>query len=81
MDVVNDDKEVEKIMKEFDKENEDKVLFQANRIKRIKRVCEIAEVKYDDYITALGMSKSGYKVVLARDLDELNVNPFKVNLV
>ena len=76
MEVVDDDEYIEKIMKEFDKGNENEITFKENRIKRIKKVCEVAEVSYNDYIKALGMSKSGYKVVLARDLDELNINPF-----
>merc|ERR1712155_261126 len=81
MDVVTNDEIIEKIMNDFDKENESKEEFQENRIKRIKKVCKMALVDYNEYIKALGISKIGYKVVLARDIDELNINPFNVEWI
>ena len=76
MEFLSDEENIEKIMKDYDKELEDIELFMRNRIKRIKKVCTHADVAYNDYLEALSMSKSGYTVVLARDIDELNMNPY-----
>ena len=81
MKFVSDEKNIDKIMDEFDKEEEDKESFIKNRIKRIQKVCTMADVKYNDYIEALSMSKSAYGVVLARDIDELNINPYNVEWI
>ena len=50
MDVVSDAEMIEKIMSEYDKENEDQESYRENRVKRIKKVCEMAKVSYDKYI-------------------------------
>ena len=81
MDVVTNDELTEKIMKDFEKENETKEEFQENRIRRIEKLCEIAVVDYNEYIKALGIAKIGSKVKLARDIDELNINPFNVEWI
>ena len=40
------------------------------------KLCQKANVQYNEYIEALETSTSGYSVVLARDLDELFINPY-----
>ena len=81
MEIVSEKKNIEKIMKHFEKEAEDKELFIKNRMERIKSICALAEVTYSDYLEALSMSKTGYTVVLARDIDELNINPFNIEWI
>ena len=68
-------------MNDFDKEDEDKETFVTNRIKRIKKICAMADVIYNDYLEALSMSKSAYGVVFARDIDELNINPYNIEWI
>ena len=46
------------------------------RVERIKMVCSMAGVKYEDYLEALSTSKVGYCVVMKRDINELYVNNF-----
>ena len=70
MDVLSDDKIIEKIMEKYDKDNEDQKSYCENRVKRIKDVCKMGNVE------ALGMSKTVYSVVKARDIDELCINPY-----
>ena len=41
----------------------------------------LAGVNYQDYIEALEMTSSGYKVVLARDIDELQINPYNKEMI
>ena len=81
MEIVSDEKNIEKIMNDFDKEDEDKETFVMNRIKRIKKICAMADVIYNDYLEALSMSKSAYGVVFARDIDELNINPYNIEWI
>ena len=50
--------------------------YQGKRIERIKLLCARVKVSYDDYLEALKYSKRGYNYVLARDIDETNINPF-----
>ena len=69
------------IMKNYDKENESKIDYKINRNERIKEICKRADVKLDDYLTALGNSSSGYKVVLARDIDETMINPYNTEMI
>ena len=65
-------------MDEYDKDNETKAEYIVNREKRIKKLCHLAEVSYEDYIKALSISKLGYSVVLQRDLDEIYNNPYNI---
>merc|ERR1711894_512829 len=81
MDVLEDEKNIEKIMAEFDKETETSIELIKNRRRRIKMVCKMADVSYDDYIEALEMTSNGYKVVLARDIDELQINPYNKEMI
>merc|ERR1711894_228074 len=81
MDVLEDEKNIEKIMAEFNKETETSEELINNRVRRIKMVCKMADVSYDDYIEALRMTSHGYKVVLARDIDELKINPYNREMI
>ena len=81
MDVLEDEKSIEKIMDKFTKETETSTEMIKNRVRRIKMVCKMADVSYKDYIEALGITSSGYKVVLARDIDELQINPYNEEMI
>merc|ERR1719422_1150918 len=43
---------------------------------RILTLCLIAKVDFEDYVKALGVSRTGYSVVYERDIDELYINPY-----
>ena len=75
-DVIEDEDAMQKIMSQYDKQNETKEEYTANREKRIKQMCQLADVSYDEYIKAISTSKTGYTVVLQRDLDEVYINPY-----
>ena len=81
MDVLEDEENIQKIMAQFKKEAETSEEMLENRVKRIKMVCKLAAVSYEDYIEALEMTSNGYKVVLARDIDELQINPYNKELI
>ena len=65
-------------MDRYKKHNETKEEYNANREKRIQDLCKVAGVDYKEYIEALSTSKSGYSVVLKRDLDEIYINPYNI---
>ena len=50
-----------------------------NRKKRIMKLCELADVSFNDYKRYLKMSRCGYSVVLQRDTDEIWINGFNPN--
>ena len=77
-DIMEDEDAIQKIMEKYDKQNETKEEHRAMIEERIKELCKMAEVSYDDYIKALSQSKSGYSVVLQRDLDETYINPYNI---
>ena len=76
--VIEDEEAIQKIMSQYDKQNETKEEYIANREKRIRKLCQVAGVNYDDYVKAISTSKSGYSVVLQRDLDEVYINPYNI---
>ena len=76
--VIEDEEAIQKIMSQYDKQNETKEEYVTNREKRIRKLCQVAEVNYDDYVKAISTSKSGYSVVLQRDLDEVYINPYNI---
>ena len=81
MEVLEDERNIEKIMSQFNKETETSAEMTKNRKIRINEVCILAGVSYQDYIEALEMTSTGYKVVLARDIDELQINPFNKEML
>jgi hypothetical protein len=77
-DTIEDEDAIQKIMEKCDKQNETKEEHKAKRKEQIKELCKMAGVSYNDYIGALSHSKSGYSVVLQRDLDEIYINPYNI---
>ena len=56
--VVEDEDMMEKIMNQYDKKNETKEEYIANREARIKKLCQLADVSYEEYIKAISTSKN-----------------------
>ena len=82
MEEVQKDEVVEKIMSKYCKEdNDNKEQNEDKRELRIRAICREANVSYVDYMKALERSDSGYKVVLARDIDELYINNYNVEMI
>ena len=80
-DVLEDEDQVNKIMNKYDKQNETKEEYKENTIKRIKDLCQVAEVDYEQYVKALGASRYGYSIVQRRDLDELYINSYNTEWI
>ena len=76
--MVEDEEALNKIMGQYDKQTETHEEYIANREARIRKLCQVAGVTYEDYIKALSASQTGYSVVLQRDLDEVYINPYNV---
>ena len=73
-------KTIQKVMDLLEKDSVitqiDKDLKSTSIAERIREVCRRADVKYKDYVTALGISNRGYTVVFERDITETFINPF-----
>ena len=67
---------VKEIMSDYTKEKENKSEHIKFIEERTRRICQIADVNYEDYISALSTTNHGYKVVLRRDIDEIYVNSY-----
>ena len=71
---------INKIMSSFDKDNETEDEYMINREKRIKLILAAAgyelESDWELYVNALSVSKGGYSIVMARDIDEIFVNSY-----
>ena len=76
--VLEDEEAIQKIMAKYDKQKETKDEYEKNRTERVKDLCKAAGVRYSDYVHALSMSKSGYSVVIKRDLDEIFINNYNI---
>ena len=75
--VLENEDAVKEIMMKYDKQNESKEEYKKNTVSRIKQLFEVAGVEdYDEYLRALGTSKTGYSVVQRRDLDEIYINSY-----
>ena len=81
MEVVENQETISEIMKNYNKESESSKDYQIKRKERIQDICKRANVNYDDYLTTLGNLNSGYKVVLARDIDETMMNPYNIEMI
>ena len=68
-------------MDKYNKQDETKEEYQQNIIKRIRNLCEVADVDYDEYVKALGASKCGYSIIQRRDLDELYINSYNIEWI
>ena len=74
--VLEDEDKINDMITKYDKQSESKEEYKENIEKRTKEVVSMAGVDYDDYLKALGTSKSGYSVVQQRDLDEIFINSY-----
>ena len=63
-------------MNRYNKQNETIEEYEKNTKLRIKEMLKIAGVDYNEYIKALETSKTGYSVILRRDLDEIYINSY-----
>ena len=54
-------------------------LYVEQREKRVKMLCDISEVNYDDYLEALTINRQGYGVILQRDISEIWTNNYNKN--
>ena len=79
---ILDDKDVmAKILEEYpNKKIETREVYVKKRQERIEKVLNLAGLKtkeeYDLYVSALETSKSGYSIILERDIDEMYVNSY-----
>ena len=75
--ILDDTEKIDMIMNKFDKENESIAEYRNNRKERILEVLKLANIEPEDYLAALKEnSRKGINVILARDIDELNVNNY-----
>ena len=79
--VLEDDGIVQEIMNKYNKQRETKVEYERNTKLRIEELLRIADVEYEEYIEALGTSKTGYSIVQRRDLDELYINSYNIEWI
>ena len=79
--VVENDDIIKGIMDKYSKSDESKDEYKENRKKRILELLEIAGVTLADYEQALTYSRAGYSVVLARDIDETEVNSYNIEML
>ena len=79
--VLEEKEMIEKIMLDYSKKTELKTEHSQLIEERVKRICAIADVQYEDYIAAISTSNNGYKVVLRRDIDELFVNSYNIEWI
>ena len=63
-------------MGKYNKQSESKQEYINNRKKRIQELIELVGVTMDEYLIALGTSKTGYSLVQQRDLDEIFINSY-----
>ena len=75
--VLEDEDKQKMIMSKFDKESEIPGDDHNDcKAQRIQEACKLAEVKYEDYVAALGQTEYGYAVVQSRDVDEMYINSY-----
>ena len=74
--VLEDSQALDRIWKNFSKDDESKEEHQKFIKERVKMICEVAGVSIEDYYEALSCSKRGYNVVQRRDIDETMVNSY-----
>ena len=78
--VLDDEEAIQSIFNSYDKESESLSEYEIIRKERIIKALKKAGLntpdEYDLYKSALQVSKSGYTVVLKRDIDEMFVNSY-----
>ena len=68
-------------MKKYNKNEESKEEYKKNKEIRIQEILDLAGVTMADYIDALSYSRTGYSVVLERDIDETDVNSYNIEML
>ena len=79
--ILEDKEIIEKIMLDYSKKTETKTEYPKLIEERVRKICAIAGVQYEEYIAAISTSNHGYKVVLRRDIDELFVNSYNAEWI
>ena len=77
--VINDKELMELVWESCPEKGDSREDYILNRKKRIMKLCELADVSFNDYKRYLKMSRCGYSVVLQRDTDEIWINGFNPN--
>ena len=78
-DVLNDSEAVEDIIRTIGaSEKEPKEIYQINKVRRITALVTKAGVTIQEYEEALSFTKTGYKVVIERDLTEIFINSYNI---
>ena len=83
--LIESDKLIGKVMSFLEDEDSFKKLLEdivryslSSKLQKIMHLCLLAKVRYEDYIKALSVSRTGYSVVYERDIDELYINPYNI---
>jgi hypothetical protein len=78
-DILNDPDAVEEIIAVVGRSEKEPVdIYKVNKLKRITALLTKAGVSLQEYEEALSFTKTGYKVVIERDLTEIYVNSYNV---
>ena len=76
-DILNDADIIDEIIAEIGtSEKEPKSVYKVNKVRRVEALLKKAGVTIHDYEEALSFTKTGYKVVIERDLTEIFVNSY-----
>ena len=79
--VLSNEEKMKNLMKKFNKDEESPEEYHQKRLERIELLLKEASVSMKDYKTALQSKQSGYSIILARDVDEININNFNVEFL
>jgi hypothetical protein len=78
-DILNDSDAVEEIIADIGRSEKEPIdFYKANKVRRITALVTKAGVTLQEYEEALSFTKTGYKVVIERDLTEIYVNSYNV---
>ena len=80
-DILCDNKKLSSIMEKYNKDEETKENHPKFIKERVTKICDLAEVSYEEYVYALSFSKRGYTIVQKRDIDELFVNSYNIEWI
>ena len=76
-DILNDAETVDEIIKSIGASEKEPVeVYKSNKERRIKALLRKAEVTLQEHKEALSFTKTGYKVVIERDLTEIFINSY-----
>ena len=74
--ILEDEEALKKIWQKIPEKGDTVEEYEENRRLRIRELLRMAEVEEEMYYAALRTSKRGVVVVLKRDLDEINIEPY-----